>query len=405
MPELITCFTTLIRSILLIIQIYYFLGYIFIFFISLDHLAIFLYLARFVLVTIFIKKLIQKESFKWAVGIGPRASTFSKIIESNNEIIIGSFKKHFTKLHLDGDMKIRYSQRNNAFLSTIPKSLLDLIFVILVIYFLSLNVDSETSISLPGYIILALLGIQRALPYLQVILINYGRVISNLFQSQKLITDFPSLFEENIKSSSKPIIKNITHLEIRDLSIETNSDAKIVFPSFNLIQGINFLQGPSGSGKTSFYEILSGINQNYSGSIHSSNNESIDEINSSVFFMRQDNNLVFDSVKEFCRHSNITMSDLQSLSLISIYDNSVSSLSSGQLQRLKLLQALNSDCAILLLDEASSNLNSNYFERISSLINQKALNKIVCLSTHDKHFYNAFSDSSKKINLINLNGG
>ena len=80
------------------------------------------------LVTIFIKKLIQKESFKWAEGIGPRASTFSKIIESNNEIIIGSFKKHFTKLLLDGDMKIRYSQRNNAFLSTIPKSLLDLIF-------------------------------------------------------------------------------------------------------------------------------------------------------------------------------------------------------------------------------------------------------------------------------------
>ena len=92
------------------------------------------------------------------------------------------------------------------------------------------------------------------------------------------------------------------------------------------------------------------------------------------------------------------MSDLQSLSLISIYDNSVSSLSSGQASKAKkLLQALNSDCAILLLDEASSNLNSNYFfERISSLINQKALNKIVCLSTHDKHFYNAFSDSSKK---------
>ena len=365
---------------LIISNLIIFLGYIFVafFFISLDHLAIFfVFGSLFVLVTIFIKKLIQKESFKWAEGIGPRASTFSKIIESNNEIIIGSFKKHFTKLLLDGDMKIRYSQRNNAFLSTIPKSLLDLIFVILVIYFLSLNVDSETSISLPGYIILALLGIQRALPYLQVILINYGRVISNLFQSQKLITDFPSLFEENIKSSSKPIIKNITHLEIRDLSIETNSDAKIVFPSFNLIQGINFLQGPSGSGKTSFYEMLSGITQNYSGAIHSSNNESLDEINSSVFFMRQDNNLVFDSVKEFCRHSNITMSDLQSLSLISIYDNSVSSLSSGQLQRLKLLQALNSDCAILLLDEASSNLNSNYFERISSLINQKALNKIV----------------------------
>lgn len=171
--------------------------------------------------------------------------------------------------------------------------------------------------------------------------------------------------------------------------------------------------GPSGSGKSTLMRLLAGLEPPDAGTISFSNYGS--QLNQkqlqalSTLVMQQPvpikgtvlfNCMLAPRFKGLSKADStaIAMDCLTKVGLADLAQVSSKKLSGGELVRLALARALAKDADILLLDEATANLDPSNIERIESVIRQEAAaGKVVLIVTHNLAQAQRIGDSTAVI--------
>ncbi len=179
---------------------------------------------------------------------------------------------------------------------------------------------------------------------------------------------------------------------------------QVLFKGFNYtFEGTNryALLGANGSGKSTMLRILAAIQNASKGKIvYSQNNQ---EIASERFFnyysiCAPGIELVEEmTLEEFFKfhfsfkplHQQVTqINELYSIiGLAAFKSKALSHFSSGMKQRVKLAQAIFTDCPILLLDEPCTNLDIQGVNQYQQWIEQYATNKMIIVASNEEREY------------------
>jgi ABC-type multidrug transport system ATPase subunit len=168
------------------------------------------------------------------------------------------------------------------------------------------------------------------------------------------------------------------------------------FESDNPIIGIS---GTNGSGKSTLLKILSGLVQSDAGKVNWDNFPSPGQLD-----MRRDSGFAAPYIQlygdltcrenlEFLRSASDNIPEADYLDTLAFefgipekLDRPYKSLSSGQQQRIKILSAIQSNPAILFLDEPGTNLDENGIEFIRKIIEHRRNNREICIvASNQRH--------------------
>jgi len=188
----------------------------------------------------------------------------------------------------------------------------------------------------------------------------------------------------------KNLSKSFSHTKVLDNISYTIDSGKLVA-----------LLGKNGSGKTTFLKCISNIMNTDSGHI--------DYNNSNFLFLNDKANIfsdlnILDNMKCILRFYNQNLNEdeynkyLNLLGLKEFEELQLKNLSRGNLQRNKLLIALNLSWDYLLIDEPFTNLDDNakaIFKKI--FLDLKSKNKTIIFSTHNFSYVQDICDQSLTI--------
>lgn len=191
------------------------------------------------------------------------------------------------------------------------------------------------------------------------------------------------------------IIKMYNNKKVLDIK-------KLVFME-NIIYGI---VGENGAGKTTLLRLLAGLEKSENGKIKYLkndlnsfiNNKEITLVSQKPYLLNTSvyNNLVFGMKIRKISKENISIKIneiINILSLEKLIKKNAKVLSEGEVQRVALARAILLEPKILLLDEPTSSLDSNYtfiFEQIIKNYNNN--NKIIIIVAHDLELINRLCD-------------
>ena len=199
-------------------------------------------------------------------------------------------------------------------------------------------------------------------------------------------------------------------IEIKNLNKEINNKEILTDICFEIYKG-DFVSviGPSGSGKTTLLNILLLIIDKTSG-LYNFNGKNIDEIkfdDNEVIKFRQ-NIGIMSSLSQLLPNINVKQNIMlpatifeeerskdyekliSQLNIKKIQNNSISSLSSGEKQRVLLARALILSPLLLIADEPTANLDNNNALKIGdimSYLNEENKTTII-IATHDDKISN-----------------
>lgn len=208
-------------------------------------------------------------------------------------------------------------------------------------------------------------------------------------------------------SQIKIQMKNISKtFETDDMETHALNDINLTISSGDYVS----ISGPSGCGKSTLLSLIGLLDMPSGGEymIEGVNaaNLSLDaaaEIrNSKIGFIFQSFNLidelsVFDNIALPLRYSNDKpsatvveqrVSDcLEMVNMSHRSQHKPNQLSGGQQQRIAIARALAAEPAILLVDEATGNLDSNSSDQIMDVLDQLNRNgTTICMVTHESHY-------------------
>ena len=212
-----------------------------------------------------------------------------------------------------------------------------------------------------------------------------------------------SIIEKN--DAADLIIKNGT-IKFENVSFKYNSEEKEVLKSVNLeLQGerMTALVGHSGSGKSTilnliprFYNILDGDIKIDNQSIY---NTKIFSLRKKISIVSQDTTLFDDTIKNNIAYANLDASDEEIIEAAKLsyseefinnlpnkYETIIGEdgvrLSGGEKQRISIARALLKKSPIILLDEATSSLDSDTEAKIQNAITLLTKNKTTVVIAH-----------------------
>jgi ABC-type multidrug transport system ATPase subunit len=163
------------------------------------------------------------------------------------------------------------------------------------------------------------------------------------------------------------------------------------------------ITGPNGSGKSTLLQVIAGALTHNEGSIEISNGQQATGNEQTGNFYQQISiaapylelieemtareMLLFHA--QFKPLSNVLSIEeiLQTVGLQNAINKQIRYYSSGMKQRLKLVQAFFSNTPILLLDEPTTNLDTDGIALYHHLINNYTTNKLIIVSSNDKQEY------------------
>lgn len=211
---------------------------------------------------------------------------------------------------------------------------------------------------------------------------------------------------------------NINKLILENVTFRYNDGARDILESFSMVipkPSVTTLLGLNGSGKTTLLLLLLGYYKADEGQIFVEDDRGrrpINELEGLIGYLPQRENIPFDySVREFIllgRNSHIglfgmpgkddkkkVMEAMNFLEINDLAERGLSSISGGELQRVRIARLLVQDPAVILLDEPSSHLDIKSKKQIIELIGSlRDLGKIVIYSTHDPLDALNYSDHS-----------
>ncbi|KZN66264.1 ABC transporter ATP-binding protein [Pseudoalteromonas luteoviolacea] len=208
-------------------------------------------------------------------------------------------------------------------------------------------------------------------------------------------------------SEIKIQMKNISKVfETEDMETHALKDVNLTISSGDYVS----ISGPSGCGKSTLLSLIGLLDMPSNGEYIIEgvdvSNLSLDEAaevrNSKIGFIFQSFNLideisVFDNVALPLRYSkhNVSASDIEKrvnkcLEMVSMThraQHKPNQLSGGQQQRIAIARALVSEPAILLVDEATGNLDSNTGDQIMDMLDKLNQNgTTICMVTHESRY-------------------
>ena len=212
--------------------------------------------------------------------------------------------------------------------------------------------------------------------------------------------------------------ENIKRLVMDNISFHYNGRPNYIIHNFSMeipSPSISTLLGLNGSGKTTLLMLMLGFYKPTHGEIYYESQQGklpVDQINGMIGYLPQQENIPFDyTVMEFILlgcYSYIGIfaspgkddlrkieESMQFLDISDLADRNLSSISGGELQRVRIARLLVQNPQIILLDEPSSHLDIKSKKQIIELIDKfKQMGKIVVYSTHEPVDALNFSDYS-----------
>ena len=152
-------------------------------------------------------------------------------------------------------------------------------------------------------------------------------------------------------------------------------------------KGLFILKGNSGIGKTTLLRIISGLDRDYDGEVIGGGIKNVSyafqehRLFPALSALKNITKIVYESathaeeeqVKALLRELRFSDNDMQ------LYPNE---LSGGMKQRVSLVRALCKNAPILLLDEATKELDTSLADTVIELIKKEAENRLVITVTH-----------------------
>lgn len=194
-------------------------------------------------------------------------------------------------------------------------------------------------------------------------------------------------------------------INLNDIHFSFGSDFSLRTGSVSFPEGkISVIIGPNGSGKSTLMCIMAGFNRDYSGKMElcgrDAKSMTINDIAKTVSYVgpRPDalpSMKVMDVVAtgRYPYTGGLGLLDDKSRQLIETAmeqtglsnkkDRDISSLSSGEAQRVMIARSIAQDTPILLMDESISNLDPKYTYEIINILKKLKKNKTIVMVLHD----------------------
>ena len=164
--------------------------------------------------------------------------------------------------------------------------------------------------------------------------------------------------------------------------------------SFSFNKGIYAILGKNGSGKSTLLKIIGNLISPSSGKVIYDIKKNYD-VTKTIFFCAPYQELISElTVKEFLKfhfkfrnptknYNNI----LKEFKLDSYVNHQIENLSSGSIQKLKLVISFFSDSEFILLDEPTSNLDQEGKKTYLKVLKELSSKKVIIIATNDNDDY------------------
>ena len=164
--------------------------------------------------------------------------------------------------------------------------------------------------------------------------------------------------------------------------------------SFSFNKGIYAILGKNGSGKSTLLKIIGNLISPSSGKVIYDVQKNYD-VTKTIFFCAPYQELISElTVKEFLKfhfkfrnttknYNNI----LKEFKLDSYVNHQIENLSSGSIQKLKLVISFFSDSEFILLDEPTTNLDHEGKKTYLKVLKELSNKKVIIIATNDKDDY------------------
>ena len=164
--------------------------------------------------------------------------------------------------------------------------------------------------------------------------------------------------------------------------------------SFSFNKGIYAILGKNGSGKSTLLKIIGNLISPSSGKVIYDIKKNYD-VTKTIFFCAPYQELISElTVKEFLKfhfkfrnQTNNYNNILKEFKLNSYVNHQIENLSSGSIQKLKLVISFSSDSEFILLDEPTTNLDLEGKKSYLKVLKELSSKKIIIIATNDKDDY------------------
>jgi ABC-type multidrug transport system fused ATPase/permease subunit len=362
-----------------------------------------------------------------------RISIIHDIVMLLNEIKIYKKKDFFTNRFLKNYLLHEKSYTKLKFIQSIARPSVEVIGLISVFFFFFIsfliNTNNKELIIIEISIIVA--ASFRIIPSVYRISSHFADfrfcfpVIENLYQNlylNRALDNKNNFFENNIKA---PI--RFDKIQFQEVSFKFLDSDNAILSNINLLikRGDKIgIRGPSGSGKTTLINMVIGFLKPTSGKIllngdlnfseqkyllnasYVSQNVHLinDTLIKNIAFGCEENEIDYDWLEKVVRLSNLESLYSNKNDNINIIGENSKNLSGGQKQRISIARAMYFNSDIIILDEASSALDSeNEFKIINSsfFLNKE---KTLIIISHKKSFFSncdaVYEIKDKKLYLV-----
>ena len=374
------------------------------------------------------KKILVRNSKFITNAINIQTKNLQEALGAIRDIILHDHQKTFIKIYASNDHPRRSLQASNQYFQQFPKSILESLTILFgtfcCVIFVSNSADKTEIITTLGTLTL---GAQKLLPACQQIYSSWVGIKSNVSSAEALL----ELLEQNpriVKRTSKKSHLNFKKsIELKNLNFSYHNE-RLILDSINLrikkgeIIGII---GKTGSGKSTLVDLIIGLLKPNNGKIeidgrdiYLENSEdkivswrkNISHIPQSIFLRDATiyENIAFGIEKQKINKSKVRkVAELACIK--SFIENELGSynkyvgekgikLSGGQLQRIGIARALYKESSLLVMDEATSSLDSDTEKKIiNSIINLKNKPTIIMIA----HKYNTLLNCNRIIQIEN----
>ncbi len=369
----------------------------------------------YIFVSIITSRKIRESSIFIEKAVNNQYSIIQESLYSIKDIILGSKELFF----VDSFKKIEFLKREKIslvlFLSNFPKLSLEIIILIIFAFtgytILGNSNESAEIISLIGVFAL---GVQKLLPNFQGCYSSLSQIrartasIINVLDILKLKSDFK---KNNLLIKSKFEFKKLSFNNV-SYKYKKNSEYILLESNFTVLRGDKIgIVGVSGSGKSTFIDILMGLLNPTKGIIKvNDKNLNVDEKNYflnnwrySIGHVPQDiyltNNTIAENIAFGIDKKYINFKKVQKAAELAGIDSYIKNtekkydtcfgenginLSGGQKQRVAIARALYKEPQILILDEATSSLDSETEKFILESIKSLPVHITLILISHKK---------------------
>lgn len=357
---------------------------------------------------------------------GSKQSNFSKLLVEKIVAIFNLFRElklyrkstQYNESFLQILSGIKQIDIYKNLINLLPKVLFELLFILFVVLFISLNFNNDTNVLLFEKLFILCISIFRILPSLLKIQNNINLIFLYKRPLENIYKELLNSTNKNSFSSQKRRVNKIELLELKKINFNYGKKKILKNFSYKFLKGdLVRITGKSGVGKTTLINIIAGLIKPSSGKIIVNNKIDGFGENSNKFrnigFLSQDLFLENATIKQ-----NITLNEKnvditkykESLKFSLCYEfvsklkrkdntlivNNGENISGGQRQRLILARSYYHAEDLLILDECTSNLDKYTEEKFIKNLRKYCSDLIVVFITHKKIHKNLFN---KNINL------